>query len=220
MKEGRGAGEQATKAFFEAGRRKHKHDKPTQLNIPAWRTPFHSPSSPPSYCTTRTLSPAKTAPIACLWPASPCSPRSNTTSTINRRDIMGQAQEDMATAIFDITHQSLVSFDRVVAKHDESILTRSFVPGDAVTTSNSQKRSSCDFLGLRNSFLFWIDYTGALSLMNSSLDARLRGLADISAMVIELLEMILRNLHRGEFNFINPSTIYLNFLQMDRLRIS
>ena len=131
----------------------------------------------------------------------------------NHRDIMGHAQENMATAIFDITHQCLDSFDGIVAQHgesDDSILTRSFVPGE-VATSEGQQRSSCDFLGLRNSFLFWIDYTGALSLMNSSLDARLGGLADISAMVIELLEMILRNLQRRELDFMNPSTIYLDF---------
>jgi len=133
---------------------------------------------------------------------------------------MGQAQEDMATAIFDITYQCLVSFDLIVAQHDETILTRSIGSNDAATTSDSQKRPSRDFLGLRNSFLFWIDYTGALSLMTSSLDARLRGLADISTMVIELLEMILRNLHRGEFDFANPSTIYLKSLQNQRLRIS
>lgn len=36
--------------------------------------------------------------------------------------------------------------------------------------------------------------------MDSSLDERLRGLADISAMVMELLEMILRNLHRSRSN--------------------
>jgi hypothetical protein len=100
-----------------------------------------------------------------------------------------------------------------VAQHDETILTRSFVSADATTTSDSQKRSSCDFLGLRNSFrnsfLLWVDYTGALSPMNSSLDARFQG----SAMVIKLLEMILENLHRGEFEFINSSTIYLKSLQ-------
>lgn len=36
--------------------------------------------------------------------------------------------------------------------------------------------------------------------MDSLLDERLRGLADISAMVMELLEIILRNLHRSRSN--------------------
>lgn len=150
-----------------------------------------------------TLYPAKTTPIASGCRTS--SPLSNITSTI-----MGQMQEDMSTAMFDITQQCFDLFDLAVAQHDEAILTHSFVPA---TTSDNQTRSSCDFLGLRNSFLFWVDYTGALSLMNSSLDAILRGSADIFALVIELLEMILRNLHRGEFDF------YPTFAQMDRLRI-
>jgi hypothetical protein len=133
---------------------------------------------------------------------------------------MSQTQEDMATAIFDITHQCLSSFDGVVAQQDETILTHSFVPGDAVTTSDSQNCSSRDFLGLRNSFLFWIDYTGALSLMDSSLDARLQGLADISTMVIELLDMILRNLHRGEFAFIKPMHHLARLFTTGRVRRS
>ncbi|KPM34128.1 hypothetical protein AK830_g12444 [Neonectria ditissima] len=51
---------------------------------------------------------------------------------------MGQTQEDMATAIFDITRQCLDSFDRVVVKHNESILNHLFIPGDDPPTSNSQ----------------------------------------------------------------------------------
>ncbi|KAH8587086.1 hypothetical protein B0O99DRAFT_527429 [Bisporella sp. PMI_857] len=117
---------------------------------------------------------------------------------------MDQATEHMATAIFDITYQCLVTFDKIVAQNDETTLTHSFDLGDTATPQ-SRKRSSCDFLGIRNSFLFWIDYTGALSLMNSSLDARLRGLADITSTVIELLEMVSRNLNRSEFTFIDHS---------------
>jgi hypothetical protein len=112
---------------------------------------------------------------------------------------MGGAQENVSTAIFDITHACLQSFDQVVADYDASQLTQPLVLFDGTTIGSSRKLSTCDFLGLRNSFLFWIDYTGALSLMSSSLDARLQGLEDISAMVVELLEMMLRNLHRGEF---------------------
>ncbi|KAI3322336.1 hypothetical protein HD806DRAFT_122479 [Xylariaceae sp. AK1471] len=109
---------------------------------------------------------------------------------------MAQTREELATAIFDITHQCLDSFNQIVAKQDESLLTRPFVPGDGTDSSRNRSHSSRDFLGLRNSFSFWIDFTGALSLMDSSLDTRLRGLTDISSMVIELLEMILRNLQR------------------------
>lgn len=106
--------------------------------------------------------------------------------------------EDEATAIFNITYQCFETFSQVAAKHDEWILTRLFTPHDDAPGHKSRSNPSRDFLGLRNSFSFWIDYTGALSLMDSSLDARLRGLTDISSMVIELLEMILRNLRRRE----------------------
>ncbi|KAK4195219.1 ankyrin repeat-containing domain protein [Triangularia verruculosa] len=117
------------------------------------------------------------------------------------------SKEDVSTAIFDITHTCLQSFDQIVANYDDSMLTKPMVSSDDTTVGRSQKQSTYDFLGLRNSFLFWIDYTGALSLMSSSLDARLQGLEDISAMVVELLEMILRNLQRVDHTPDNLSVI-------------
>lgn len=101
---------------------------------------------------------------------------------------------EMSTAIFDVTHSCLEYFDRAVAKHDSALLTH-LIQNDDV---DPRKALPCDFLGIRNSFLFWIDYTGALSLVDSSLDARLQGLADISAVVMELLDMVLRSLRRRE----------------------
>ena len=113
---------------------------------------------------------------------------------------MDKTHHDVSTAIFDVAHACLEAFDRVAAEYDDSLLSQPFICGNAGDDTDSRRRhSSCDFLGLRNSFLFWIDYTGALSLMSSSLDSRLHGLVDISAMVTELLEMILRNLHRSKF---------------------
>lgn len=133
--------------------------------------------------------------------------------------IMSQTGEDMATAIFDIAHQCLDSFNRIATNQDESSLARLFVPDDGTDSSRSRSHSSRDFLGLRNSFSLWIDYTGALSLMDSSLDTRLRGLPDISSLVIELLEMVLRNLQRREFYVsLDSSALHLVFLQTDYLR--
>ncbi|KAI0105098.1 hypothetical protein GGR51DRAFT_203181 [Nemania sp. FL0031] len=111
---------------------------------------------------------------------------------------MASTEEIATTAIFDTAYKCFDLFNRMVAKHDESILIRSFIPAEDRSSSKSEnnKHSSRDFIGLRNSFSFWIDYTGALSLLNSSLDTRLRGLTDISSMVIEFLDMILRNLQR------------------------
>ena len=112
--------------------------------------------------------------------------------------------------MFDITHSCLEYFDRAIAKHDSALLThlirRGGKDGDAHKSRNSTQSSTpCDFMGIRNSFLFWIDYTGALSLVDSSLDARLQGLSDISAVVMELLEMVLRSLRRRERLHPSPS---------------
>lgn len=107
------------------------------------------------------------------------------------------------TAIFDIAYECFSMFERIRTTQDEALTIMSFVTGDLSgaqpTNSSNPKR---DFLGLRNSFAFWLDYTGALSLMESSLDARLRGLADISSMVVELLDMVLRNLRRRELSIL------------------
>jgi len=102
----------------------------------------------------------------------------------------------METAIFDVTYKCLGLFEDIVAKHDESLLTHPFIPSDAAGGDNARRLASRDFLGLRNSFSFWIDHTGALSFTDSSLDTRLQDLPDIATMVIELLEMVLRGLQR------------------------
>lgn len=102
----------------------------------------------------------------------------------------------MSTAIFDLTHSCLELFDWVKAKHDSTLL-KHLIP--LCDDDVHRKAPPCDFLGIRTSFLFWIDYTGALSLIESSLDARLEGLNDISTVVLELLETILRSLQRREF---------------------
>ena len=113
---------------------------------------------------------------------------------------MTQVGDEMATIIFEITLRCLTIFDKLASRQDGWILTHPFSLGGGAKGSTSKSRPSRDFLGLRNSFSFWIDYTGALSLMDSSLDVRLLGLTDISSMVIELLEMVERNLQRRKFN--------------------
>jgi len=112
---------------------------------------------------------------------------------------MAQVGETMANTIFEITLRCLTIFDKLASRQDEWILIHPFALGGDTNGSKSKGKSR-DFLGLRNSFSFWIDYTGALSLMDSSLDVRLLGLTDISSMVIELLDMVERNLQRRKFN--------------------
>jgi hypothetical protein len=110
------------------------------------------------------------------------------------------ASGDQDTAVFDIAYECLSEFDKVYDSHGGDLTTRLFemddLSGGCSSESNCHIVRKCDFMGLRNSFIFWADYTGALSLMESSLDARLKGFPDISSMFVELLEMISRNLSR------------------------
>lgn len=112
---------------------------------------------------------------------------------------MEGAKEDISSSIiYDTAYTCLQSFDQVVAENDDSLLTRRIEKSDDISDGSSRNKNTFDFLGLRNSFLFWVDYTGALSKISSSLDTRLGGLKDVTVMVIEWLEMIIRNLHRRE----------------------
>jgi hypothetical protein len=47
---------------------------------------------------------------------------------------------------------------------------------------------------IRRDFELWINYTGALAAVGRSLDDRLDGYTDIKDMVLELLQMLARNL--------------------------
>jgi hypothetical protein len=116
----------------------------------------------------------------------------------------GLLEEDNS-AIFDMAYDCFIVFEHIRKTQDEALTAMSFVMDDLssgpLTNSSYHTR---DFLGLRNSFAFWVDYSGALSLMDSSLDARLRGLTDISSMVVELLDMVVRNLRRRELSIALP----------------
>ncbi|KAF6825962.1 hypothetical protein CPLU01_09954 [Colletotrichum plurivorum] len=103
---------------------------------------------------------------------------------------MGQVreEEDATADIYQIARKCFISFDRVNAERDNSILSWSFTPKDYYSGSARHKPSPFDFLGPRNGFLFWVDYTGALSYKNSSLDERLRDLPDVSSIIIKPAE--------------------------------
>jgi hypothetical protein len=108
------------------------------------------------------------------------------------------------TALFDIAYECLGEFNTALDSHRKDLATMSFemeaLSNGYSSESNRPIVRKCDFMGLRNSFIFWADYTGALSLMESSLDARLQGFPDITSMFLELLEMIVRNLRRRKLN--------------------
>ena len=121
--------------------------------------------------------------------------------------MMGEAQKGVSPTIFKIARACIQSFDQIVADYDGSLLTQRLVPFDGTASGSSQNPATFDFLGLRNTFLIWVEDTRALSFMDSSLDARLQGHKDISAMVIELCEMILRNLRRVDRKSNSPSIV-------------
>ena len=63
---------------------------------------------------------------------------------------------------------------------------------------NDEPISVRDYVArLNRSLEHWSDYTGALALPQASLDSRLRDHHEIKGMVLELLDMITRNLSRS-----------------------
>jgi hypothetical protein len=95
---------------------------------------------------------------------------------------------EAATAIYNITDSCFDILERLISGFDAEC---SLAPSD---------ESFLDIRGLRNNFAFWIDYTGALADIGASLDDRLQGHDEIKEMVIELLQMVDRNLSRREFD--------------------
>lgn len=107
---------------------------------------------------------------------------------------------DQNTPVYDIAFKCLEKFDELEKYHEThgtGLTKRAFEMENL--SAFCQIVPKCDFLGLVSTFHYWGDSTGAWSLMESSLDDRLRGFpATILEMFLELLEMILRNLHRRE----------------------
>jgi hypothetical protein len=121
-------------------------------------------------------------------------------------------------AIFDASYNCLTLFERIQQAEDESYsevgididnLTLHESPLElgieasaaTYTFPSSDKTQPVNLAALRNSFAIWVDFTGALSLKESSLDTRLRGFTEISSMVVDLLDMVYRNLQRRKSNF-------------------
>ncbi|KAF4432614.1 TPR domain-containing [Fusarium acutatum] len=90
--------------------------------------------------------------------------------------------------VFDAAGNCQILFDDVqkAFEHDHQ------PSDDAISDKEGVKRLS----GLRSSFYHWIEYTGARSSPESSLDTRLQGFDEVTSMVLELLDMVARNLQR------------------------
>src|SRR5271156_1272682 len=116
-----------------------------------------------------------------------------------------EEHQKAATAIYDVTDACFDVLERLVSAVDAD-----FSPEQAllVSDSASSDESPRDIRGLRNSFAFWIDYTGALAPVGASLDDRLHDHDEIKEMVVELLEMVERNLRRRKLSVLYDSARY------------
>jgi hypothetical protein len=104
-----------------------------------------------------------------------------------------EEHQKAATAIYDVTDACFDVLERLVSAADaDSSPEQALLVSDSASSDESPR----DIRGLRNSFAFWIDYTGALAPVGASLDDRLHGHDEIKEMVVELLEMVERNLCR------------------------
>lgn len=99
--------------------------------------------------------------------------------------------QNATTVIYDITDACFDVFEHLVTATEGAISEEQ----DLMTTEVTEE-SYRDLKALRNSFAFWIDYTGALAPVGASLDDRLQNHDEINAMVVELLEMVDRNLRQ------------------------
>ncbi|KAM7190915.1 hypothetical protein V8F33_009226, partial [Rhypophila sp. PSN 637] len=95
--------------------------------------------------------------------------------------------------IYDITDACLEAFERLIP-----LVPDEYTNGENMALPGSllSSQSRPNLRGLRDDFSFWIDYSGALASAGASLDDRLRGLDEIKSMVLELLQMLGRNLLR------------------------
>ena len=111
---------------------------------------------------------------------------------------MSHTSGDTSTDIFDIAYECLNSFDRVAWRYNKPILWQSSTPCEDDLGRKRRDHLTHNLIRLRNNFSGWIGDTGAFSSTESSLDTKLRDSTEISTMVVELLEMVLRNLNRRE----------------------
>lgn len=100
-----------------------------------------------------------------------------------------------ANAIYDVTEVCSDIFERLISAVDRDSLPK----GTSITSDTSEssyEEQTRNISSLRNSLAFWIDYTGALAPVGASLDDRLHEHGGVQEMVVELLEMVERNLRR------------------------
>lgn len=93
-------------------------------------------------------------------------------------------------ALYDLTDRCYNAFERLIEAGG----------GLEPLSYESSGATPHDLTGLKNSFAFWVDYTGALAPVGASLDDRLIDCAEIKKMIIELLEIVERNIDQRVFS--------------------
>ncbi|KAH6714760.1 hypothetical protein BKA61DRAFT_362892 [Leptodontidium sp. MPI-SDFR-AT-0119] len=111
-----------------------------------------------------------------------------------------EEHQKASTVIYDITNACFDAFEDLVLSADADSSLEQEQEQALVSDAPSSEEPPRDIRGLRNSFAFWIDYTGALAPVGASLDDRLHSHDDIQEMVVELLEMVEKNLGRLQRN--------------------
>ena len=119
-----------------------------------------------------------------------------------------EERQKASTVIYDITNACFDTFEDLVLSADADSSLGQEQEQALVSDAPSSEELSRDIRGLRNGFAFWIDYTGALAPVGASLDDRLHSHDDIQEMVVELLEMVEKNLGRRELpGLLDPSDL-------------
>lgn len=100
-----------------------------------------------------------------------------------------------ATSIYHVADVCFDYFEHLISIGDVDPLIQQTY---GIASDIENKVMLRDVRGIHNSFAFWVDYTGALAAAGASLDNRLQDHVEIKEMVLELLEMVARNLYRCE----------------------
>ncbi|KAF5705145.1 ankyrin repeat-containing protein [Fusarium mundagurra] len=111
----------------------------------------------------------------------------------------------MPMPIYTIAYKCIARLSQIEEIDDQELLRRVIYPDDGATPLGKGKRSPFNFLGLRNSFMYWLKNNKALTLMNS-LDEKLIGMNHVSDTIVELLEVVLANLNRNKPEIDNSSS--------------
>ena len=86
-----------------------------------------------------------------------------------RTENLDEEHQEAATAIYDVTDACSNTLESLSAVADANSSSDAFM-GSYSASSDEPPR---DIRDIRNSFAFWIDYTGALAPIGASLDDRL-----------------------------------------------